>query len=61
MATSEEKKEPETAGIVYECLSCQSRMSADQLAMIPEIKCPYCGYRVLKKTRPPVVKHIKAI
>jgi len=61
MATIEEKKGLETAGIVYECLSCGSKISADQLAMIPEIKCPYCGYRVLKKTRPPVVKHVKAI
>jgi len=61
MANVEEKKEPEVTGIAYECLSCGSKITADQLAMIPEIKCPYCGYRVLKKTRPPVVKHVKAV
>jgi len=33
---------------------------ADQLAMTPEIKCPFCGYRILRKVRPPIVKHVKA-
>ncbi len=28
--------------------------------MTPEIKCPFCGYRVLRKIRPPVVKRVKA-
>jgi len=30
------------------------------LAMTPEIKCPFCGYRILRKVRPPIVKHVKA-
>jgi DNA-directed RNA polymerase subunit RPC12/RpoP len=28
---------------------------------IDVIKCPYCGYRILQKERPPVVKKVKAI
>ncbi len=37
-----------------------AKVSAEQLAITPEIKCPMCGYRVLKKVRPPVVKHVKS-
>jgi DNA-directed RNA polymerase subunit P len=47
-------------GLFYECINCGSRLSADQLAMTPEIKCPFCGYRILRKVRPPIVKHVKA-
>jgi len=56
---SEEAKQAE--GIQYECMSCSERISAQQMAMTPEIKCPFCGYRVLKKVRPPVVKRVKAV
>lgn len=47
-------------GVVYECVRCGSRVTADELAQLPEIKC-ICGYRVLKKARPPVVKQVKSI
>jgi len=59
---SEEKppEKEEAGGIEYECISCASRITADQLAVTPEIKCPICGYRILKKVRPPIVRHIKA-
>ena len=56
---SEEKEQP-PAGIIYECINCSAKLTADQLAMTPEIKCPFCGYRILKKVRPPVVKRVKA-
>lgn len=62
-----ESPPPETAprernpgGLFYECINCGSRLTADQLAMTPEIKCPFCGYRILRKVRPPIVKHVKA-
>jgi len=62
---SEEKRpEDETSekasGIEYECVSCGARVTAEQLAVTPEIKCPICGYRILKKVRPPIVRHVKA-
>ena len=47
-------------GVYYECLNCGSKIGLEELSVIPEIKCPYCGYRVLKKVRPPIVKRIKA-
>jgi DNA-directed RNA polymerase subunit P len=59
MSMSEETSE-QPAGIMYECISCGQHLTADQLAMTPEIKCPFCGYRVLRKARPPIVKRVKA-
>jgi len=50
-ASSEEK---------YECISCRSKISTNVLLLSPEIKCPNCGYRVLRKVRPPIVKKLKA-
>ena len=47
-------------GIVYECVQCGMKISLEQLSITPEIKCPNCGYRVVKKLRPPIVKKIKA-
>lgn len=53
-----EEKKP--SGIVYECLKCGARVTSEELARIPEIKCPNCGFRVLRKVRPPIVKRLKA-
>jgi DNA-directed RNA polymerase subunit RPC12/RpoP len=55
---SPDKKIP--AGIVYECINCNSKVTLEQLSITPEVKCPICGYRVLKKSRAPIVKHVKA-
>ncbi|MBI4257480.1 MAG: RNA polymerase Rbp10 [Thaumarchaeota archaeon] len=54
------EKTESLAGVVYECVRCGTKVNADELAKLPEIKC-ICGYRVLKKTRPPVVKQLKAV
>jgi len=53
-------RERNPGGLIYECINCGSKLTADQLAMTPEIKCPFCGYRILRKVRPPIVKHVKA-
>ena len=47
-------------GIIYECINCNFRVTSEELATVPEIKCPSCGYRILKKLRPPIVKRVKA-
>ena len=60
MVWMSEEKEQSPTGILYQCISCGEKLTLDQLAMTPEIKCPFCGYRVLKKVRPPVVKRVKA-
>ncbi|MDH2901502.1 MAG: RNA polymerase Rbp10 [archaeon] len=45
--------------IIYECERCGTKQSLEQLSEQPEIRCINCGYRVLKKVRPPVVKNIE--
>ena len=57
----EREREKVPSGIEYECISCGSRISAEMLLLSPEIKCPICGYRVLRKVRPPIVKKVKAV
>ncbi|WP_455367375.1 hypothetical protein [[Eubacterium] cellulosolvens] len=56
---SEESKEGLT-GIIYQCLTCGAKITSEELTLTPEIKCPFCGYRILKKVRPPIVKNLKA-
>jgi len=48
------------AGVEYQCIRCGKKFTHEELAMMPEFKCPDCGYRILKKARPPIVKHVKA-
>jgi DNA-directed RNA polymerase subunit RPC12/RpoP len=51
----------EKSGIVYECMRCGARNPSEELDMRGgEIKCMVCGYRILKKVKPPVVKRIQA-
>jgi DNA-directed RNA polymerase subunit P len=55
-----EKRETER-GIVYECVKCGAKVFLDELELRGGgVKCTYCGYRVLRKIRPPVVKRVKA-
>ena len=50
----------ETFDVFYSCLRCGTNVSNTELSRLPEIKC-ICGFRVFTKTRPPVVKTVKAI
>ncbi len=53
--------EKTTSGTVYECVRCGARVPTEELDMRGgEIKCTVCGYRILKKIKPPVVKRIQA-
>ena len=55
-----ERKE-ETPGVVYECTRCGAKVPTNELSIRGgEMKCIVCGYRVLKKIRPPVVKRLPA-
>ena len=47
--------------VIYECERCGTRQTLEQLIDQPELRCINCGYRVLKKVRPSVVKKVKAI
>ena len=52
----------ERTGIMYECMRCGSAVPSEELELRGgEIKCIICGYRILKKVKPPVVKRVKAI
>lgn len=57
---SDPQKERDAQGIAYECVKCGASVSSEELDLRGGgIKCTYCGYRVLKKIRPPIVKRIK--
>lgn len=40
---------------MWACVHC-----GKQVEKVEVVKCPYCGYRILQKVRPPVVKKVKA-
>jgi DNA-directed RNA polymerase subunit RPC12/RpoP len=51
----------ERTGIVYECMRCGARVPSEELELRGgETKCIICGYRILKKVKPPVVKRVQA-
>jgi len=53
--------EKTSSGIVYECVRCGARVPSEELDLRGgETKCIVCGYRILKKVKPPVVKRIPA-
>jgi len=56
-----EKAEGTELGLAYECVKCGAVVSLKELDLRGGgVKCTHCGYRVLKKKRPPVVKRVKA-
>ena len=54
------QEDTETFDVIYSCLRCGTNVSKTELIRLPEIKC-ICGFRVFTKSRPPVVKTVKAI
>jgi DNA-directed RNA polymerase subunit RPC12/RpoP len=50
-----------TTGIVYECVRCGVKVPSEELEFRGgQMKCIVCGYRILKKIKPPVVKRVPA-
>lgn len=48
--------------IMYTCVHCGEKTSGKDLRERGgQIKCKDCGYRILKKMKPPLVKRIKAV
>ncbi|UCE96886.1 MAG: DNA-directed RNA polymerase subunit P [Candidatus Bathyarchaeota archaeon] len=46
-------------GLVYECVRCGAKVATKELELRGGgIKCTFCGYRILKKIRPPVIKRV---
>ena len=51
--------EKSVEGLVYECVKCGAKVASSELELRGGgVKCTICGYRVLKKIRPPVVKRV---
>jgi DNA-directed RNA polymerase subunit RPC12/RpoP len=48
-------------GLVYECVRCGAKVATKELKLRGGgIKCTFCGYRILRKIRPPVIKRVSA-
>jgi DNA-directed RNA polymerase subunit P len=62
LSSDEPKKEQQapTEGPVYECVQCGRRVSFEDLEKYISFRCPYCGYRIFRKVRAPIVKRVKA-
>lgn len=61
MEQDEKVEEPEPrGGPVYECVRCGRRVEFRELERYVSFRCPYCGYRVFRKVRAPIVKRLKA-
>jgi len=41
--------------------SCGKEVSKKELSALPGIKCSHCGFRILYKKRPDVIKRIKVL
>jgi len=58
--TNMPEKQTGERGLAYECVKCGAKVALEELELRGGgVKCTYCGYRVLRKIRPPVVKRIK--
>lgn len=44
---------------VYECTACHTIIEPDKLKTLPGVRCIMCGFRVLTKKRPPIIKRLK--
>ncbi|MCS7094705.1 MAG: DNA-directed RNA polymerase subunit P [Thaumarchaeota archaeon] len=44
------------AGTTYQCLKCKSLFEADVGPKAAQLKCPNCGFTVVRKPRPAVAK-----
>jgi DNA-directed RNA polymerase subunit RPC12/RpoP len=44
---------------MYKCLECGREVEVE-LRTAKKIICPFCGYRIIRKDRPKVVKRVRA-
>ncbi|UCH57659.1 MAG: DNA-directed RNA polymerase subunit P [Candidatus Bathyarchaeota archaeon] len=47
-------------GPIYECVKCGRRVDYKELERYISFRCPFCGYRIFRKVRAPIVKRLKA-
>ena len=46
---------------MYRCLRCGKTFTKEEMETLPGVRCPYCGYKIIVKLRPPIAKRVKAI
>ena len=44
--------------VEYECLRCHARFKGKEILFRDKLACPECGYKIIKKTRSPIVKRV---
>lgn len=44
--------------VVYKCVECGKEVDLD-LSKTKKIICPYCGYRIIRKPRPAVIRKVE--
>lgn len=44
--------------MMYKCLSCGKEIEMDQVK--DKIRCPYCGYKIISKSRPKTIVKVIA-
>ena len=49
----------QVSDIMYRCLSCGKDVELD-LASGKKVICPFCGYRIMRKTRPVAINKVQA-
>ncbi|MCS6788675.1 MAG: DNA-directed RNA polymerase subunit P [Aigarchaeota archaeon] len=47
-------------GSTYQCLRCKSLFEADISPKAAQLKCPNCGFTVVRKPRPSVAKLVSS-
>ncbi|MEM1542086.1 MAG: DNA-directed RNA polymerase subunit P [Ignisphaera sp.] len=45
----------------YICIKCYKEFDESELKVMLSTRCPYCGYRVIAKSRSSEIKILKAI
>ncbi len=46
--------------MIYTCMGCGKEVEMD-LKTARKVQCPFCGYRIILKTRPPITRRVSAI
>ncbi|MEM1508692.1 MAG: DNA-directed RNA polymerase subunit P [Thermofilaceae archaeon] len=45
---------------MYKCPKCGKEFSKTEMEILPGVKCPHCGWRIVVKLRAPTVKKVLA-
>jgi DNA-directed RNA polymerase subunit RPC12/RpoP len=51
----------EIKNTTLECLRCHHIFKGEEMIFRDKLACPNCGYKALKKIKPPRVKRLKAM